>query len=377
MVRTANCSRLALAVDAGSLVPSRWTTIRPVGHTRYPSPRRPRSSADVGPSSPGALRDRTGRGLCRDVRGLGESQAPRQGGQRRGHDRRHRRGGGVRRRRRQGRSHHGSRRTQGRRRRHRGGRRRPDPGRRRLDRRRHHAVAEAGAAGRDRAPDRGRVSRPAPGRGEDRTGGQGRVRSAHRRPAGLLPAVPGRQPRGGSVVAGRTGGRVPHHRIRRGRPEPRRVAPGPDRRGAAGQGRRGPEDDRRRGGAHRASGVGAGIRRVRGPRRRHPGTAARLRDELVARVGAGRRGQAGRRDHGEGPARGRRREEDLAGSEAAHAGPVDEGPRDLRGGPDAGRARHARGGLRRLRRTRTGDRSAGPRLHIRADGTTGEPGPPR
>ena len=58
--------------------------------------------------------------------------------------------------------------------------------------------------------------------------------------------------------------------------------------------------------------VGPRVRRVRGLRRRRPGTAARLRDGLGARRRAVRDGQAGRRDHRQGPAGGRSDRTDRA-----------------------------------------------------------------
>jgi hypothetical protein len=142
-----------------------------------------------------------------------------------------------------------------------------------------------------------------------------------------------------------------------------RRSSGPRRRGAAVH--------RRRRGADRARRVGARLRRVRRPRRRRAGPAPRVRDGLVARGGRRRRSST---PGEEITVKVLRVDEDTQkialGLKQLTADPWTRWPR-LRGGPGAHRPRHARGGVRRVRRARAGRRSAGARVHVRADGRSG------
>src|SRR5262249_43731544 len=126
----------------------------------------------------------------------------------------------------------------------------------------------------------------------------------------------------------------------------------------AGGGRGGgrPRGGREGGGA---SGRGVGALRALAGAAQGPLAASWM---VVARRrhDAGRPG--GRRDHGEGPARGRGPPEDFARDETAHRRSVVESPRDLRRRPGACRPRHARRRVRRARRARAGRRGAGPRV---------------
>ncbi len=158
-----------------------------------------------------------------------------------GTHRRHRAGGGVRRRRRQGRSGRRHRRAEERRRRHRSCGRRSHPGDRRVDSRRVDALPQAGPRPRHRSTADRRVPLGAAGRGQGRAHGQGRIRSAARPPARLLPLLADRHRADRrSRVARRPRLRVPHHRVQGGRPEPDHLAPEGARGGAAGARRRGP-----------------------------------------------------------------------------------------------------------------------------------------
>ena len=173
--------------------------------------------------------------------------------------------------------------------------------------------------------------------------------------------------RTGPVGARRACLRIPDHRVQGRRQEPRRLAACPPRGAAACERRRGPAIDRRRRGDDRTRHLGARVRRVRRPRWRRAGPAARVRDGVVARVGhlAGR--QARRGDHRQGPARRRRQAEDLPRVEATDRGSVVESRGHLRGRPGARRPRHACRGLRGVRRARAWRRRVGARLDVRAD----------
>ncbi len=106
--------------------------------------------------------------------------------------------------------------------------------------------------------------------------------------------------------------------------------------------------------------VGAGLRRLHRPRRRHPGPAPRLRDELVAPHQPRRDGRRRRPDHRQGAARRRGLAEDLARPEAAAGRSVVDVGVGLRRRPGADRPRHARRRLRRLRPARAGHRRRWP-----------------
>ena len=210
----------------------------------------------------------------------------------------------------------------------RGRRRRPHPGDGGVDRGRADALAEAGARRRDRAAARRRVPHRSAGGRQGRTGGEGRLRGAHR--AASAPSARSlRSTPSGRDPAAHEGQRlrIPDHRVQGRRQEPRRLAACAARGGAARERRRGPAIDRRRRGDDRARRLRARVRRVRRSGRRRAGPAARLRDGVVPRVGpvAGR--QARRGDHRQGPARRRRQAEDLARVEAAHRRSVVESAR--------------------------------------------------
>ncbi len=222
------------------------------------------------------------------------------------------------------------------------------------------------------AAARRRVPRRSAGGRQGRTGGEGRIRGAHRPPARLLPVLPDRhRPEHGSGGARRARLRIPDHRVQGRRQEPRRLAACAARGGAAGQRRRDPAIDRRRRGDDRARHVRARVRRLRRPGRRRAGSAPRVRDGVVPRVGrvAGRHARRG--DHRQGPARRRRHAEDRPRVEAAHRRSVVDGAGHLRGGPGAHRPRHAPRGVRGVRRAGAGGRRAGARLHVRADRAIG------
>ena len=233
-------------------------------------------------------------------------------------------------------------------------------------------VAEAGAGRRQPAAARGRVPRRSSGGRQDRAGGEGRLRGAHRRPEGLLPDVPDRHraDRGARGAPG-SGLRLPDHRVQGGRQGPRRLAASAARGRAEGQCRRGPADDRGRRGADRSRGLGPRVRRLRRPRGRGAGTAPRLRDGVVPRGGPVAAPVARPGDHRQGPARRRGRAEGRPRAEAAQRRPVVDRPGLVRGGPGARGPRHARRGVRRLRRAGAGDRGPGARLHVRADRASG------
>ncbi len=205
------------------------------------------------------------------------------------------------------------------------------------------------------------------GRGQGREGEQGRLRRPHRPRARLLPAVADRhRPHRGSDGARRQDLRLPHHRIQ-GRRQGSRWC-------RAGRTSRSNRRPRRRSCARpscRARCCPDASRRCRTSApssiwRRHPGAAARLRDELVA-GDAGRDRRRRRPDHGQGAARRRRLEQDLAGPEAAPGRSVGHRGGELRRRPGPHRPRHARRRLRRLRRARARHRGAGPRLDVPAD----------
>ena len=277
-----------------------------------------------------------------------------------------------------GEAHARDRRAEGRRRRARGGRRRPHPGDGGVQRGRAHALPEAGAGRRHPAAARGRVPRRSSGGRQDRAGGEGRLRGAHRRPESLLPDVPDRhRPDRGAGGAPGSGLRLPDHRVQGGRQGPRRLAASAARGRAEGRCRRGPANDRGRRGADRSRGLGPRVRRLRRPRGRRAGTAPRLRDGVVPRVGPVAAPVARPGDHRQGPARRRGRAEDRPRAEAAQRRPVVDRPGLVRGGPGARGPRHAPRGVRRLRRAGAGGRGPGARLHVRADGASGRLVPDR
>ena len=176
---------------------------------------------------------------------------------------------------------------------------------------------------------RGRVPRRPAGRRQGRTRGQGRIRGAHRpRSAPSARSRRSTRPRRDPSAARGARLRVPDHRVQGRRPEPRRLAARAAR-GASSRQRAAEVApvDRRRRGDDRPRRLGARVRRVRRSRRRRAGTAARVRDGLVARGRpvAGRHARRG--DHGQGAARRRRQAEDRARAEAAHRRSVVDGPR--------------------------------------------------
>ena len=246
---------------------------------------RRRVAQATGPSS-GECRERPGRRFRRDVRGVAQGEALREGSDHRGHDRRDRPRGGVRRRRRQGRSDDRDRGAEGRRRRHRGRGRRPHPGRGGVDRGRADTLAEAGARRRDRPAARGRVPRRSASGRQGREGGEGRLRGAHRPAARLLPDLADRHSSATDPSAHE--GRVYAFRIieykegGRNLVVSRRALLEEEQQASAAEVRR---IDRRRRGADRARHLGARVRRVRRPGRRRAGAAPRVRDGVVPRVG--------------------------------------------------------------------------------------------
>ena len=196
---------------------------------------------------------------------------------------------------------------------------------------------------------------------------QGRLRGARRARACLLSALadrhrPHRRPRGPR----RQDLHLPHHRVQGRRQVDRRLAAETARRGTAGERGRRAQVDRAWGRAARPGGVGARLRRLRRPGRRHPGPAARLRNELVARHHAGRDRHRRRSDHRQGAARRRGDRQDFTRAEAAAGRSVEHRGGGLRGGPGAERPRDAGGGVRRVRRTGAWHRRAGPRLDLSA-----------
>ena len=135
-------------------------------------------------------------------------------------------------------------------------------------------------------PARGRVPRRPAGRRQGRTGGEGRLRGAHRPrqrafcPFSQIDIVRGTDP----AAHDRAGLRVPDHRVQGGRPKPRRLAArAAQEQEQRAQRRRGPAIDRRRRGDDRPRHVRARVRRLRRSRRRRAGPAARVRDGLVPR----------------------------------------------------------------------------------------------
>ena len=166
-----------------------------------------------------------------------------------------------------------------------------------IDRRRHRALAQGRPQRRHAARARGRVPRRAVRRRQGREGGQGRIRSPHRPRARLLPALPDRhRPHRGSDDPRGQDLRLPHHRVQGRRQGSGRLAPPAPRVRAEGEGGGAAQGDRPWRGPARPGRVGAGFRRLHRPRRRHPGPAPRLRDELVA-AHQPRRDGRGRRSH--------------------------------------------------------------------------------
>ena len=121
---------------------------------------------------------------------------------------------------------------------------------------------------------------------------------------------------------------IPHHRVQGRRREHRRLPARAPRGRAAGERRQGPRQDRPRRRHDRPCRLRPRVRRVRRSRRRCPGAAPRVRDGVVPRVEPCGDRQSGRGDHGQGPARGRGKAEDIARVEAALRRPlVESAPR--------------------------------------------------
>ena len=230
----------------------------------------------------------------------------------------------------------------------------------------HDAVTAAGAGRRDRQAARGRVPRRAAGRRQGRKGDQGRLRSAHRPRARLLPVLPDRHRPGtdpamhvGQVYAFRIieykeGGR---NLVSRGAPCSRRSsASSADevRRsivaGAVLTGRSPPS------GSSAPSSISAAACRVCSTYRRWAGRGSSDPSQVV---------KARRGDHRQDPARRRGRPEDRARLEAAERRPVVDraGATYEVGQVHSGRVTRV-DRLRRVCRARARRRSAGARFDV-------------